>query len=66
MDFMEKAKVRMDHWIVHNEQHQQEYENFLKDLENANCHESARHMREMIELTTRSTGSLKKALESLG
>ena len=66
MDFNEKARIRMDHWIVHNEQHQHEYETFVKELESAEYHESARHMREMVDLTAKSTQSLKKALEGLG
>ena len=28
MDFLEKARLRLDHWIAHNESHQEEYEKF--------------------------------------
>ena len=35
MDFMEKAKIRLDHWISHNDSHCEEYEAFAKQLEEA-------------------------------
>ena len=33
MDFIEKTKVRLEHWISHNEHHLEEYEMFAKQLE---------------------------------
>ena len=66
MEFTEKAKIRLEHWIDHNEHHQEEYEMFCEQLEEAGKLESARAIREMIELTDRSTAMLKKALENLG
>ncbi len=65
MDFIEKTKVRLEHWISHNEHHLEEYEMFAKQLEEANQKESAKHIREMAELTKKSTESLRKALQAL-
>jgi hypothetical protein len=66
MEFVEKAKIRLEHWIHHSEDHHQEYVSFAKELEDAGKIESARHLKDMISLTTRSTECLKKAMKALG
>jgi hypothetical protein len=65
MDFTEKARVRLEHWISHNDHHREDYEKFLKELQEAGQTESARHIREMMDLTLRSTECLRKALKAL-
>jgi hypothetical protein len=66
MEFSEKAKIRLEHWIHHNEDHHQEYVSFAKELEEMGKIESARHLKEMIHLIARSTECLKKAMKALG
>ncbi|MFP4036637.1 MAG: hypothetical protein ACLFUE_03870 [Desulfobacteraceae bacterium] len=65
MDFIEKARIRIEHWIEHNEQHQEEYEIFADQLEDAGKGESAGHIREMTRLTAQGTDCLRKALAAL-
>ena len=65
MDFIEKAKIRLEHWITHNDHHQEEYEMFAEQLEEANRKESAKYIREMIELNSKSNECLRKALKTL-
>lgn len=65
MDLVEKGKIRLEHWITHNEHHEEEYVMFAEQLEGAGQTESAKHIREMIELTSRCTGCLHKSLEAL-
>ncbi|MFO7737185.1 MAG: hypothetical protein R6V46_01805 [Desulfatiglandaceae bacterium] len=65
MDFIEKAKIRLEHWITHNDHHQEEYEMFAEQLEDANKKESAEHLREMISLNSKSTACLREALKAL-
>lgn len=65
MEFMEKAKERIEHWIHHSEHHNEEYEMFAEQLEEAGNSESAGYIREMIDLTSKSTKCLRKALEAL-
>ena len=65
MDIIEKAKIRIEHWITHSDHHQEEYEMFVEQLEEAGKTESARHIREMVDLTARSTECLRKALKTL-
>jgi hypothetical protein len=65
MDFVEKAKIRLGHWITHNDHHQEEYEMFLDQLEAEGKKESAEYMREMMDLTAKSTECLRNALEAL-
>ena len=65
MDFIEKAKIRLEHWITHNDHHQEEYEMFAEQLEQADRNESAKFVREMIELNSKSNDCLRKALEAL-
>jgi len=74
MEFIDKAKIRLEHWIRHSEDHYQEYVSFTKELEDAGKIESARHLkdmitlsaRSMITLSARSTECLKKAMKALG
>ena len=65
MDLMEKAKIRLQSWITHNDHHQEEYEMFAEQLEEANKTESAKHIREMIELNSKSNECLRQALKAI-
>ncbi|MGA1791589.1 MAG: hypothetical protein ACMUIM_08885 [bacterium] len=65
MDFVEKSKVRLEHWIHHNEHHNEEYEMFADQLDEAGKKESAKYIREMMEITSKSTNCLRNALKSL-
>jgi len=66
MDSVDKAKIRLEHWISHNEHHNEDYESLIKELEEAGKRESAAYIREMLDLSSRSAECLKKALEALG
>jgi hypothetical protein len=65
MDFAERARVRLTHWMNHNDNHQEEYQKFALELEEAGAQESARQLREMAELSRKSNDCLRKALEAL-
>ena len=65
MEFIEKAKIRLESWIHHSDHHNEEYEMFAEQLEEAGKGESAGYVREMIDLTSKSTECLKKALKAL-
>jgi len=65
MDFIEKARIRLETWITHNDHHQEEYEMFAEQLEEAGKNESSGYVREMIELTAKSNESLRNALKAL-
>jgi hypothetical protein len=66
MDFVEKARIRLEHWLTHNDHHQEEYEMFAEQLEDAGKKEGAEYMREIIELTGKCNDCLRKVLKSLG
>ncbi len=65
MDFDEKALTRLNHWIAHNESHQEEYEKFAVQLEEAGKTASALQIREMVALSKKSDECLRKALTGL-
>ena len=65
MDFVEKALVRLNHWIAHNESHQEEYEKFAAQLEEAGKAASALQIREMVALSEKSNECLRQALTAL-
>ena len=65
MEFVEKAKIMLERWIDHSDHHQEEYGAFADQLEEVGKAESARYVREMTELTSKSTACLKKALKAL-
>ena len=65
MDFMEKAKMRIQQWVKHNKDYIEEYELFAGQLEPAGKLESARYIREMTALMAESNDCLAKALRLL-
>ncbi|MCF8104868.1 MAG: hypothetical protein K9K64_05255 [Desulfohalobiaceae bacterium] len=65
MDFLDKAKIRLEHWIEHNEQHQEEYSKFASELAEAGRLEAAKQVEAMVELTAKSSECLKKALQAI-
>jgi len=66
MESIEKAKIRLEHWISHSDHHYEEYETFADELEEAGKVESAKSIREMMTLTSKSTECLREALRLLG
>jgi hypothetical protein len=65
MESIEKAKIRLEHWISHSDHHFEEYETFADQLEEAGKTESAKCIREMMALTSKSTECLREALRLL-
>jgi hypothetical protein len=65
LDFVEKARIRLEHWITHNDHHHEEYDLFADQLENAGKSESAEAIREMIKLSTKTNDYLRDALKNL-
>jgi hypothetical protein len=65
MEFVEKARIRLEHWITHNDHHQEEYQRFADQLDEAGKQESAKQVREMVRLNAESTNCLRKALKAL-
>ena len=65
MDFIERAKVKLEHWISHNTHHIKEYQELAEGLKGAGKLKSARHIESIIELTMRSNEILKDALRAL-
>lgn len=65
MDFLEKAQVRLSHWLAHNESHRAEYEKLAAELDKAGKTASAREIREMAALSERSDECLRRALDEL-
>lgn len=65
MDFVEKAKIRLEHWRTHNDHHHEEYQLFAEQLEDAGKTKSATHIREMIALSSKMSDCLRDALKGL-
>jgi len=65
MDFIEKARIRLESWVTHNDHHQEEYEMFAERLEEAGKKESLEHFRKMMEMTAKSNEYLRKAFNAL-
>lgn len=65
MEFVEKARIRLEHWVTHNDHHHEEYNLFAEQLEDAGKSESAKAIREMIQLSVKSTDCLRRALKHI-
>jgi hypothetical protein len=65
MDFVERARLKLEHWMDHNEKHREQYAGFAAQLEQAGKPASAVHVREMAELARKSQDCLHRALKAL-
>ena len=65
MDFIEKARMRLEHWLTHNDHHQEEYELFADQLEENGKPGAAEQIREMAGLAQKSNECLRNALKEL-
>jgi len=65
MPIVDKAAIRIKHWMEHNGHHVEEYDSFARQLEESGFGASAKHIREMAELTRKSDECLRKALIAL-
>jgi len=65
MDFVQKAKIRLEHWLEHNLHHIDEYQEFIKALKEAGKEKSARYVEEMVDYLIKSNESIKSALKAL-
>jgi hypothetical protein len=63
MDFSDKAKIRIKHWLMHNESHINEYGRFIEELEAAGMQAGAGHIREMIAWVAKGNACLREALK---
>ncbi len=65
MQFVEKARIKLEHWMTHTDNHRREYEEFARELQQAGQGASADHVRKMIDLAAKSSECLQQALRAL-
>jgi hypothetical protein len=65
MDFKEKAKIRLEHWLSHNESHAVDYRRFAGELEAAGLTASRQALDETINRTEQGNAALRRALNLL-
>ncbi len=65
MDFKEKAQIRLQHWLSHNEDHARDYRRFADELEAAGLAASGQAVREMADCTEKGNACLRAALHAL-
>ena len=63
MDFSEKAKIRIEHWLKDNESHITQYGQFVEQFEAEGMQAVAGHIREMIAWTAKGNACLREALK---
>jgi hypothetical protein len=65
MDFTEKTKIRIEHWLEDNESHIAQYGQFVEQFESAGMQTIAGHIREMIAWTAKGNACLREALKEI-
>ena len=65
MEFREKAKLRIEHWMKHSNAHVNEYSEFADELDNYGYIDAARNIREMATITAKCSHYLINALQSV-
>ena len=65
MDFKEKAQIRLQHWLSHNEDHVRDYRRFADELEAAGLAASGQAVREMADCAEKGNACLRTALRTL-
>lgn len=66
MNFTERAKMRIEHWIHHNASHGKAYDRFAAELEMSGKLESARQIRKVVLQIEQVNDLLGDALRGLG
>jgi pantothenate kinase-related protein Tda10 len=66
MELAEKARIRIEHWLKHNENYLNDYRAFAEQLEAAGMSATATHIRDMMAWTLESNQCLNAALNALG
>ncbi len=62
MDFKEKLKIRVEHWLEHNDKHCEEYSNFAKELQEHGLSEQKQYLERVVDLTKEISSLFKKIL----
>lgn len=65
MEFKEKAKIRIQHWLKHNQEHAQEYQNMARELEANGLPEVAEAIMALAKNTELGSACLQKAISAL-
>jgi hypothetical protein len=65
MNFQERAKIRMEHWVSHDQEHLAEYLEFAQQLNLAGLSESAAAIQEMAGCMAQGMDCLQRALAAL-
>ncbi len=65
MEFNEKARIRLEHWLKHNKEHEEEYKKFRDELLSAGKTKSAKLMDSIIEYVFRCSKLFEEAIDGL-
>ena len=65
MEFQEKTRIRLEHWIKHDQGHLEEYQEFALQLEEAGHTDSAQAVKAKADYTQKGLECLQKALNGL-
>lgn len=66
MDEMDKAVIRVHHWVSHGQDHIDDYRRMAEFLTQAGRPEAAAELFRVVELEERAAGHMKRAAELLG
>jgi len=65
MEYTEKLKRRLEHWMEHNDKHVEEYKKVAEELKNAGYYKAGEYVLKLAEYTDKMNEEIKKALASL-
>jgi len=65
VEFKETAKLRIEHWMKHTDDHVKEYSTLADELENSGYSDGARNIRKMATISVECSHYLKNALLSV-
>ncbi len=62
MNIKDKVKIRVEHWLEHNERHYEEYLNFVKELEEQGLEKEKEVIKKVADLTKQISSLFKEIL----
>jgi hypothetical protein len=65
MDFHEKAKIRLEHWVAHDQGHLTEYKAFAQELSDAGLAQSAEAINDLVGSVENGIDCMQRALAGL-
>ncbi|GAB6888549.1 hypothetical protein JCM13304A_20480 [Desulfothermus okinawensis JCM 13304] len=65
MEYIEKVRKRLEHWMEHNEKHMEEYKKLAEELKSNGLDSAAHYIMNLVKHTENMNREIEEALKNL-